>query len=52
VTVDELARLTGSTPLADKREDELRQVILALGRLTYAQAMEDAFRELESLLTA
>jgi hypothetical protein len=48
MTLGRLARLTGESALANGREDDVRRVILALGRLTYEQGRLDALRELES----
>jgi hypothetical protein len=49
--IQRLARLTGEKPLTNRREEEVRKVILALSRISYEAGRADAVRELEGLIS-
>ena len=51
LTIERLARLTGETPLRDRREDDVRRAILALSRVVYEQGRQDALDELAELIS-
>jgi hypothetical protein len=50
MTLKRLRQLTGEKPLGERRDEETRRLIFALGGLTYEQGRLDALDEVRELI--